>query len=333
MASNIDDPAGFNHRFVEVNGVRLHVVDEGDGPLLILLHGFPFLWYLWRHQIKALAAAGYRVIAPDQRGYGQSAQPFGLTSYDITRLVGDVIGLIQESGAPSAVVVGQDWGSPITYFTGLMRPDIVRAVVMMCSPPDPWSPVKPSQRRGTSLEYAHLNFYQEYLARPTTPHEIMSDLRAFLAGIFYSTSGSCTDAEQWRWVWTDKETFFDTLTVPKTLPAYLSQQALDYYVDQFSRSGIAGAAAWYAAIESDWEARAFLAGAVAHQPALFLYGERDPSLKVLNGIDRQGPAFAALHTTFSNMKDVIKLSGVGHTPPEEKPDEVNEILLKFLRSL
>lgn len=110
--NRMDDPQGFSHRFVNVNGIRPYYVEEGQGPLVLLLHGYPFLWYLWRHQIKALAAAGYRVVATDQRGYGQTDRPADVDSYDMTHLVGDVVGLINSLDAKSAVFVGQDWGLP-----------------------------------------------------------------------------------------------------------------------------------------------------------------------------------------------------------------------------
>lgn len=332
-ALNIDDPRGYNHRFADVNGLRMHFVDEGKGPLVVLLHGFPFLWYLWRHQIRALAAAGFRVVAPDQRGYGQSSQPSNIGDYDMTRLVGDVVGLVKAVGETSAVLVGQDWGSPVSYFSAVMRPDLFRGVFMMCSPPDAWTPIKPSEMRRNAPQYADLTFYQEFLGRPTTPAEIMADLRSFLSGLFYSSSGSCAEDERWRWVWDSSETFRDTFTVPKTLPAYISEQALDYYVSEYKRAGIEAPINWYRAIESDWDARAFLDGVVARQPAAFLTGERDPSLRVLRGIDRQGPAFRSLNTNFADMREITKLPGVGHTPPEEKPDEVNAALLRFLGSL
>ncbi len=107
--SNVDDPQSFDHRFATVNGIRMHYVEEGEGPLVVLLHGYPFLWWLWRHQIRALSAAGYRAVAPDQRGYGQTEAPPGVDAYDITHTVGDVVGLINALGEESAVVVGQGW--------------------------------------------------------------------------------------------------------------------------------------------------------------------------------------------------------------------------------
>ena len=330
----VDNPESFNHRFATVNRIRMHYVEEGRGPLVILLHGYPFLWYLWRHQIKALAAAGYHVVAPDQRGYGQTDCPPDVDSYDFTHLAGDVVGLIKTLGSESAVLVGQDWGSHVVYNTTLMRPDLVRGVLMMCSPPSARGPVRPSDAtKALSAKYKGLHFYQSYLAQPEAEAEIMRDLRRFLLGMFYSTSGYCPVDKQWRWAWKDPETFSDTYTVPTTLPPHLSEKALDYYVSQFTRTGIKPANNWYAAIDKGWENTSFLDGAVVRQPAFFLGGERDPSTKPVFGIDRQGPAFKGLKTAFSDMREIIIMPGVGHTPPEERPEEVNAIVLKFLKDI
>ena len=328
-----DDPQGFNHCIADVNGIRVHYVDEGHGPLVLLLHGYPFLWYLWRHQIRALAAAGYRAVALDQRGYGQTDAPDPVEAYDITHLAGDIVGLMKALDETSAVLVGQDWGSPVVYNAALMRPDLFRGVVLMCSPPQARGSVPPLASMRVAFGQKGLDFYQEYFSRPEAAQEIMCDLRSFLLGVFYSTSGCCSDDEQWRAMWPKEEKFFETFTVPQTLPPYLSQQALDYYVSEFSRNGIGPANKWYAAIDPGWEVTSFLDGATVKQPALFLTGERDPSLKPLFGIDRQGPAFKSLTVNFPNMREIISMPGVGHTPPEEKPDDINDILLRFLNDI
>ena len=332
-ASNIDDPQNFNHRFATVNGIRMHYVEEGQGPLVLLLHGYPYLWYLWRHQIKALAAAGYRVVAPDQRGYGQTDCPKGVESYDYTHVVGDIVGLMKVLDSKSAVLVGQDWGSPVIYNAALMRPDLVRGVLMMCAPPAARGAVRPSEGWKQVYKDKDLNFYQAYFAQPEATPEIMKDLRRFLLGMYYSTSGSCPNEKQWVPVWKSPETFSQTYTVPDTLPPYLSQQALDYYVGEFTRTGIQPANNWYVAIDTSWENTSFLDGAVVQQPALFLTGEHDPSLRPAFGIDRQGPVVAAFKTNFRDMREVIRVPGVGHTPPEERPDEINAIVLKFLKDV
>jgi pimeloyl-ACP methyl ester carboxylesterase len=170
-------------------------------------------------------------------------------------------------GEKSAAIVGQDWGTWIAYFSTVMRPDLFRGIFMMCAPPDAWTRVKPSEARARGKQYTNLVFYREYFMRPTTPPEIIGDLRRFLSGLYYSTSGSCSDAERWRWVWDKDESFGDQFTVPKTLPAY------------------------------------------------------------------SGPAYKSLETNFSNLKEMIKVPGAGHTPPEEKPEAVNEALLRFLSTV
>lgn len=329
--NSVDDPQSFDHRFATVNGIRLHYVEEGQGPLVLLLHGYPFLWYLWRHQIKALAAAGYRVVAPDQRGYGQTDCPPDVDSYDITHLVGDIVGLMKALNSKSAILIGQDWGSPVVYNTALMRPDLVRGVLMMCSPPSARSAVRPGEAAKQLPK--DLNFYQSYVAQPEAAAEIMRDLRRFLLGVFYSTSGYCPVDKQWRSIWRSPETFSDTYTVPESLPPHLSEQALNYYVSEFTRTGIQPANNWYAAVDKGWKNTSFLDGAVVRQPALFLTGDRDPSTRPLFGIDRQGPALKSLHTNFRDLREIIMMPGVGHTPPEERPEEINAIVLKFLKDV
>lgn len=334
--SHIDDPQGFSHRFATTNGIRMHYVEEGAGPLVVFLHGYPFLWYLWRHQIRALAAAGYRVVAPDQRGYGQTDAPTGVEAYDITRLVGDVVGLINALGEDSAVVVGQDWGSPVAYNTAVMRPDLIRGVVMMCTPPVMRPPISPIAAMRQA--YGHdpdLVFYHGYLGQAEATDEIMRDLPRFLLGAFASTAGSASDDMQIKAVWKRPMTIWDAVPVPAggALPPHLSRQAFDYYVSESERSGIEGPNAWYGALQSGWENTSFLEGAIVKQPALFLTGERDPSMKPMFGFDRFAAAMKALPTTFADLRDVITLPGVGHTPPEEAPEAVNAILLGFLKGI
>jgi len=178
-----------------------------------------------------------------------------------------------------------------------------------------------------------IEFYQSYIARPEAGAEIMRDVRRFLLGLFYSTSGYCPAEKQWRWAWKAPETLSDTYTVPETLPAHLSQQALDYYVAEFTRNGIQPANKWYAAIDAGWAHTSFLDGATVRQPALFLTGECDPSAKPVFGIDRQSAAFKSLRTNFRDLRDIIVMPGVGHEPPEERPEEINAIVLSFLRDI
>src|SRR5579864_2853685 len=131
------------HRFIEINGIRMHVVEAGTGPLVLLLHGFPESWYSWRHQLAALADAGFHAVAPDQRGYGQTERPEPIEAYSMFHLVGDVIGLLDALGEEQAVVVGHDWGAPVAWHTALFRPDRVRGVVGLSVPYRPRTPRPP----------------------------------------------------------------------------------------------------------------------------------------------------------------------------------------------
>src|SRR5258708_2951389 len=122
------------HRFVETNGIRMHLAEAGTGPLVVMLHGFPESWYSYRHQLHALADAGYHAVAPDQRAYGQTDRPAEIAKYTQLHLVGDVIGLIDALGEQEAVVIGHDWGAPVAWNTALLRPDRVRGIVGLSVP-------------------------------------------------------------------------------------------------------------------------------------------------------------------------------------------------------
>ncbi|HEX5081010.1 MAG TPA: alpha/beta hydrolase, partial [Blastocatellia bacterium] len=128
-----------NHRFIETNGIKMHIADQGEGPLVVLCHGFPELWYSWHHQLPALAGAGYRVVAPDQRGYGQTEAPEAIEAYDLTQLTADIVGLVQALGEEQAVIVGHDWGAVAAWHCALLRPDIFRAVALLSVPYRQWS--------------------------------------------------------------------------------------------------------------------------------------------------------------------------------------------------
>jgi pimeloyl-ACP methyl ester carboxylesterase len=323
-----DDPQAFNHRFAEVNGIRMHYVDEGQGPLVILLHGFPYLWYMWRRQIPALAAAGYRVVVPDQRGFGQSERPDSIEAYDISQSVGDMVGLMKALGETSAVIVGHDLGSWVAQAAAMLRPDLFRALAMLSTPVPPRGSVKPTialREMAGGKGFHHL-YFQE-LGKPD--REMSKDTRKTLRSIYYSVSGSAVGAERWRLFFEPEEALIDTFTDPKDFPAWLSLRAIDYYVDEYSRTGFTGAINHYRCRDRNWEITAFLDGAVVRQPSMFIGGAADASLE---------PApiralYDQLETYLPGLRKKVLLPGVGHSAAEERVDQVNELLLDFLRGL
>jgi epoxide hydrolase A/B len=170
------------HRFIETNGIRMHVAEQGDGPLVLLCHGFPELWYSWRHQLSALAAAGFHAVAPDMRGYGQTDRPEAIDQYTMLHLVGDMVGLLDALGEETAVIAGHDWGAPVAWHAALLRPDRFRAVIGLSVPFIPRGPDYPSK---SYPETDDTVFYQSYFQSPGVAeadleHNVRFSMRAFL---------------------------------------------------------------------------------------------------------------------------------------------------------
>lgn len=325
FSGEVDDPKGFNHRFADVNGIRLHFTDDGQGPLVILVHGFPYLWYAWRSQIRALSAAGYRAVAIDQRGYGQSDHPPSVDAYDHTHSAGDLVGLVRALGETSAVIVGHDTGAGIVNAAALMRPDVFRAVGVLSTPPGARGPVKPSVV-WKGMEKDNL-FYQHYFQNSKADREMAGDTRRFLLGAMYSVSGSAVGTDRWRLFVEKDETILDTATLPDQMPAWLSPLAQEYYVSEFTRTGFTGALNHYRCRDRNWELTSFLDGAVVRQPSICIVGNNDPAFPAVQG------AYAKLETHMTGLRSKVTLPGIGHAPAEEAPSRVNELLLAFLKGL
>ena len=326
--ADADDPGAFNHCFAEVNGIRMHYIDEGRGPLVILLHGFPYLWYMWRRQIPALAGAGFRVVVPDQRGFGQTDRPDAIEAYDISQSVGDMVGLLAALGEKSAVIVGHDLGAWVAQAASMMRPDLFRGLVMLNTPVPPRGKVKPTlalQEMAKGRIYHHLYFQQ--VGKPD--RELASDPRKTLRSIFYSISGDAAGNDRWRLFLEPGEPILNAFSDPKEFPSWLSERAIDYYVDEYTRTGFTGALNYYRCRDRNWEITSFLDGAVVRQPSMFIGGAADPSLEPVE----IRALYDRLETYLPGLRKKVLLPGVGHSAAEERPDQVNELLVEFLEQL
>ena len=326
--SDADDPDAFGHRFAEVNGIHMHYIDEGQGPLVILLHGFPYLWYMWRRQVVALADAGFRVVVPDQRGFGQTDRPDAIEAYDMSQAVGDMVGLMAALGETSAVIVGHDLGAWVAQAAAMLRPDLFRALVMLNTPVPPRGKVKPTvglREMAKGRVYHHLYFQEIGKA----DRELANDPRKTLRSVFYSISGSAVGAERWRLFVEPGEPILNAFTEPKDFPSWLSARSIDYYVDEYTRTGFTGALNYYRCRDRNWEITSFLDGAVVRQPSLFIGGAADPSLEP---IEIRG-LYDKLDTYLPGLHKKVLLPGVGHSAAEERPDQVNALLLEFLEQL
>ena len=314
------------HKFVDTNGIRMHYVEQGTGPLVVLCHGWPESWYSWRHQIPALAAAGFRVVAPDQRGYGQTDAPQPIDSYNILNLVGDIVGLVNSLGVESAVIAGHDWGAPVAWNSALLRPDIFRAIALLSVPYLPRTPMRPSDMWKALA--GDQNFYQLYFQEPgKVEKELEADPRRSMAMILYSASGDAPPAGEFAYLFPKNKKFIETGTVPDKLPAWLTEADLDFFAGEFKRNGFRGGVNWYRNFDRNWELTPFLDGAKLRQPALFAAGERDLVGKMIPGRYDSVGAFTP------NLKKKVIIPGAGHWIQQERPNEINEVLIEFLKGL
>jgi pimeloyl-ACP methyl ester carboxylesterase len=298
-------PPELVQRQLALDGVELHLAEAGSGPLVVLLHGFPELWYSWRHQLPALADAGYRAIAPDLRGYGRSSAPKEIDAYSLQAVCGDFIALLDRLGEERAVFVGHDWGAVVAWQLALEHPDRVAAVAGLSVPFVPRAPAPPISllRRGLGEDFYIVWFQQPGVAEKALERDVRRTL---------------TTSRAWTAAWSQGED-------RPPLPAWLTEDDLQVYVDAFERTGFSGGLNYYRNIDRNWERTAHLAERRIERPALFITGSRDPVQQFM-------PA-EAMDGWVTDLRGVIRVDGAGHWVQQERPGEVGDALLSFLGPL
>jgi pimeloyl-ACP methyl ester carboxylesterase len=300
-------------RSVDTNGVTLRITEAGErgAPVVVLAHGFPELAYSWRHQIPALAAAGYHVIAPDQRGYGGSSRPRAVEDYDIVALTGDLAGLLDDIGAERAVMIGHDWGSPVVCNFALLHPDRVAAVAALSVPPVPRASEPPTRiwRRlvGDSFFYI-LHFQEPGVADAQMARDVRDTMTRMVA--MQGFTAPVTDL---------------TESPLPALPDWISADEFEHYVAAFERTGFTGPLNWYRNFDRNWELTEVTPARTITVPTLFLAGSADPVLTFT-------PRHRVHDVVTGDYREVL-LDGAGHWLQQERPDEVNAALLEFLAGL
>ena len=320
------------HRTVETNGIRMHIAEAGEGPLVVMCHGFPESWYSWRHQMVALANAGYHAVAPDQRGYGETDKPEGIDQYTLFHLVGDLVGLLDALGTPSAVVAGHDWGAPVAWHAALLRPDRFRAVMALSVPFRPRGTSRPTSMMPRTDDAV---FYQLYFQDPGVAEaELERDPRETIRRLAYWGSGdgqrtAHTPGSGSTGMVPRSGGFLTGREAPATLPAWLTEADVDFYAAQFKGSGFRGGLNWYRNIDRNWELLAPWAGAKVTVPALYMLGDRDLVL-TFRGMDQLLPALTHF---VPELRETIMLPGCGHWTQQERASEVNTAMLRFLETV
>ena len=313
---------GAKTRTVTRDGVNLAVDVGGEGPLVMLVHGFPELGYSWRHQVPALIEAGYRVAVPDQRGYGRSDRPEAIEDYDIAHLTDDLLAILESLGEERAVFVGHDWGSVAVWQLALMAPERVTGVVGMSVPflPRAPEPTVALMRKIYSGGFFYIIYFQEPgVADAELNGDPARTMRRMLAGL---KPGEFSGDELSALVVADDAGFIDRLPEPKGLPDWLSQDELDFYVAEFTRTGFTGGLNWYRNMDRNWHLSEHLAEAHVTQPSLFIAGSADPVLTFAP--PDAGEAY------LDDYRGRVLIDGAGHWIQQERPGEVNAALLSFL---
>ncbi len=322
------------HRTIETNGIQMHIAEQGSGPLVLMCHGFPESWYSWRHQLKALAQAGYHAVAPDMRGYGQTERPDAIDQYTMLHLVGDMVGVLDALEAETAVIAGHDWGAPVAWHCALLRPDRFRAVIGLSVPYRGRGPVRPTTvmpQTDTAL------FYQLYFQTPGIAEaELERDAKSTIRRMLYAASGDAqqgsggaSQASSTVGMVDRKSGLLGGMTNPPELPAWLTAADLDFYAAEFDRTGFRGGLNWYRNIDRNWELLAPYSGAKVTVPALYVAGDRDLVVKA-PGAEQ---TIANLAKTVPLLRKHIVLAGCGHWTQQERANEVNAETIGFLNSL
>ena len=321
------------HRTVETNGIRMHVAEQGDGPLVLLCHGFPESWYSWRHQLAALAAAGFHAVAPDLRGYGQTDRPAEIDQYTLLHLVGDMVGLADALGGGPAVIAGHDWGAPVAWHAALLRPDRFRAVIGLSVPYRPRGSVRPTTAMPQTDDAI---FYQLYFQAPGVAEaELSRDVRSSIRRILFSGSGEGRRAHAGLGnpaavgMVPRGGGFLRHTAEPATPPSWLTEADVDFYAGEFTRAGFRGGLNWYRNIDRNWELMAPYAGARVTVPALYVAGDQDLVVH-FRGMDQLLPN---LKKFVPELRQTIMLPGCGHWTQQERPKEVNDAIVTFLTTL
>lgn len=319
-------------RFIQTNGVTIRAAVQGEGPLVVMVHGFPESWYSWRHQMAPIAAAGFTACAIDVRGYGGSSKPHAVDAYTMEQITADVAGVIEAlSPGKPAVLIGHDWGAPIVWHTAVLHPKQVRAVAGLSVPYFGLPPMSLDQLIKLMYTDQGKFFYQAYFKDEGVAEAAFeADVRGGLRKLYFAGGG---DSEGY-WGGVDKvhgDALLDGLPDPQPFPAWMSEEDIDYFVAEFERSGFRGPLNRYRNHTADFEHMSGVADRTIKQPSLFIVGERDLVLKMFGGSAEA--AFERMKENVADHRGSYLIPKIGHWTQQEAPKETTGYLIDWLATL
>jgi pimeloyl-ACP methyl ester carboxylesterase len=320
----MSDGADWKHGTADVGGLSMHYVEQGSGPAVLLLHGFPESWYSWRHQLPALARAGFRAIAPDQRGYGQTDAPAAIEAYSQLRLVGDALGLLDALDIEHAIAVGHDWGAPVAWNAALVRPDRFRGVIGVSVPYFAPLPGRPTEALA-AFSRDVFNYVLYFQAVGPAEAELGGDVRASLRRIFHALSGDLPPPRRPWGKLPRTARLMDQMPEPPRPLAWLSERDLDFFAGEFARRGFGPGLNWYRNLDRTAEEMRAFRGRRIEVPAAYIQGE----------FDYPGADAAALErmAALPGWRGHEVIAGAGHWVQQEKPAAFDAALLRLLAKI
>lgn len=281
---------GLHEGYADLDEVRLHYVESGEGPLVVLLHGFPEFWYSWRFQIPGLAAAGFRVVAPDMRGYNLSSRPSGVEAYDVDRLADDIRGLVAERGADSAFLAGHDWGAAVAWAAAMNHPDVVRRLAIL-NVPHP----------------------RRFLHGVRNPRQLAKSWYMFFFQLPWLPERVVRTRDWW---------FFRLGFEHDARPGAFSAEDIDRYREAWSQPGATTAMInYYRSVFRQSPKRAEARIRQVDAPTLVIWGERDRYVE---------PELAEPERRdVPNLEGVVRLPEATHWVHHDEPERVTELLAEF----
>lgn len=313
------------HQNLSLNGINMHVAEIGEGPAVLFLHGFPELWYSWRHQMLYLSSKGYRAIAPDLRGYGDSDAPSSPTSYTAFHIVGDLVALLNTLGLEKVFLVGHDWGAIIAWYLCLFRPDRIKALVNFSCVFHYFDPKNPSKKPVEEMREMFGDDY--YVCRFQAPGDVEEEfagidtaelIKAFLTNREPRTP--CIPKGGFQYL---------VQLTPPALPEWLTQEDVDYFAAKHSKNGLTGGLNYYRAIDLNWELSAPWIDAQIQVPVKFVVGDLDITYYIPGMQDYIHNG--GFKKNVPNLQEVAVIPGAAHFITQEKPDDCNAHIYDYIR--